>query len=166
MPAPGHDDTPHDDIDRSHYPDAAGVDERAMRADFARMIRLSEAQFHARTDHEIDQLATRTKELMQQWTTGRAEEASNWRYLSDAHYDWRHAPGTMQRMLDNIEHAQAGGFDPGLTDVELRSQRQAHDLNLSLAAERSQGRPPLTQAELENELAQNIRPSVEMGFDR
>lgn len=103
--------------------------EEAMRADFDRLVNLSDQMEtgithpdSTMTDEQIVAIDAQQQELETRWTGG--PHAQHWQYLSDAHQDWRQAPDTMRRFAENTAHE--GGC--GLTDIEARSQRQAADL--------------------------------------
>ncbi|MET9025626.1 hypothetical protein ABZW96_08365 [Nocardia sp. NPDC004168] len=97
--------------------------EEAMRAEFARFTQLGEDMYRpGTTDAECDRMVEQRRETDQRWSEG--PHAEHWSYLSDAYEDWRQAPDTMFRFLDNIDHN--GG--EGVTDLQNRSLRQAGQL--------------------------------------
>ncbi|MBF6296820.1 hypothetical protein IU459_04580 [Nocardia amamiensis] len=97
--------------------------EEAMRADFTTYAELERQMFRPSvTEYEIQLIDVRQHELAGRWESG--PHAEHWRYLSDAYEDWRQAPDTMFRILDNIDHN--GG--EGVTDLQHRSLRQAGQL--------------------------------------
>ncbi|MBF6226028.1 hypothetical protein IU470_13075 [Nocardia abscessus] len=97
--------------------------EEAMRAEFARYTQLGEDMYRpGTTDAELDRMVAQRRETDQRW--GEGPHAEHWSYLSDAYEDWRQAPDTMFRFLDNIDHN--GG--EGVTDLQHRSLRQAGQL--------------------------------------
>ncbi|MGY1946164.1 hypothetical protein [Nocardia asiatica] len=97
--------------------------EEAMRTEFAEYTKLTEQMYRPdATDTDIDRITQQRSEIGQRW--GEGPHAEHWSYLSDAYEDWRQAPDTMLRFLDNIDHN--GG--EGVTDVQHRSLRQAGQL--------------------------------------
>ncbi|MGK8487101.1 hypothetical protein [Nocardia asiatica] len=97
--------------------------EQAMRVEFARYTQLGEDMYRpGTTDAEFDRMVEQRRETDQRW--GEGPHAEHWSYLTDAYEDWRQAPDTMFRFLDNIDHN--GGF--GVTDLQNRSLRQAGQL--------------------------------------
>ncbi|MFG3621501.1 hypothetical protein [Nocardia sp. NPDC047654] len=97
--------------------------EEAMRIEFVRYTQLGEDRYRPdATANDRDRITAQLRETDQQWADG--PHAEHWSYLSDAYEDWRQAPDTMFRFLDNIDHN--GGF--GVTDIQHRSLRQAGQL--------------------------------------
>ncbi|MBF6299507.1 hypothetical protein IU459_18450 [Nocardia amamiensis] len=97
--------------------------EEAMRAEFARFTQLGEDMYQpGTTDAELDRITAQRRETDQRW--GEGPHAEHWSYLTDAYEDWRQAPDTMFRFLDNIDHNSGDG----VTDLQNRSLRQAGQL--------------------------------------
>ncbi|MGQ4620013.1 hypothetical protein [Nocardia sp. R7R-8] len=96
--------------------------EEAMRAEFARYTQLGDMYRPGTTDAGLGRIVAQRRETDQRW--GEGPHAEHWNYLSDVYADWRQAPDTMFRLLDNIDH---NGGD-GVTDLQHRSLRQAGQL--------------------------------------
>ncbi|WP_040698934.1 hypothetical protein [Nocardia vinacea] len=97
--------------------------EEAMRADFTTYVELGRQMYRPSTSEaEIQLLDMQQQVVADRWESG--PHAEHWNYLEDAREDWRRAPDTMRRFLDNVDHN--GGY--GLTEIQRRSQEQARDL--------------------------------------
>ncbi|MEV6101457.1 hypothetical protein [Nocardia sp. NPDC051981] len=102
--------------------------EEAMRSDFRERTALQHSAYQPDvTEDQINEVYTKTRQIDDRWNAG--PHADQWRYLSDAYADWRDAPDTMDRFIDNIEFNRAKGYDDfGLDEVQRRSLYQAREL--------------------------------------
>ncbi|MFE3799279.1 hypothetical protein [Nocardia tengchongensis] len=99
--------------------------EEAMRSDFRERTGLLLSGYEPQvTEEQIDQRYDKVRQLDERWNSG--PHADQWRYLSDAYADWRDAPDTMVRFIDNVEFNRAKGF--GIDEVQYRSLLQAREL--------------------------------------
>ncbi|MFD0362731.1 hypothetical protein ACFQZZ_14905 [Nocardia sp. GCM10030253] len=97
--------------------------EEAMRTDYTTYVELGRQMYQPSTsDAEIQLIDLQQQILADRWEAG--PHAEHWNYLDDAHEDWRRAPDTMRRFMDNIDHND--GY--GVSEVERRSQQQARTL--------------------------------------
>lgn len=107
------------DMEREH--------EEAMRTDYTTYAELGRQMHRPSTNEaEIQLIDLQQQIVADRWETG--PHANHWGYLDGAHEGWRADPELMQRRLHGMEYAEGNGYEPGLTDVELRSQEQARDL--------------------------------------
>ncbi|MFI7528605.1 hypothetical protein [Nocardia salmonicida] len=104
--------------------------EEAMRTDFERFVDLADQMDHSLTrrdqpitEEQVIAIGDQQEQLQDRWRNG--PHAEHWRYLEDAHDDWRQAPQTMRRFHENLAHN--GEFD--LDDINMRSQAQAAALH-------------------------------------
>ncbi|MEV6100660.1 hypothetical protein [Nocardia sp. NPDC051981] len=98
-----------------------------MRSDFREQTALQQSAYRPDvTNEQIDEIYAKTRQIDDRWNSG--PHADQWRYLSDAYADWRDAPDTMDRFIDNIEFNLAKGDDFGLDEVQRRSLYQAREL--------------------------------------
>ncbi|MGY1948925.1 hypothetical protein [Nocardia asiatica] len=97
-----------------------------MRADFDRAKDLSETAFHASGD-DMDRIFDKVEEITDRWTSRDDELGAAYRYLQDAHSDWKSAPDTMRRMCEQIAADRAGGFH-AISEMDWRSQQHAREL--------------------------------------
>ncbi|WP_067478746.1 hypothetical protein [Nocardia amamiensis] len=132
--------------------------EEAMRAEFAEYTQLTEQMYRPdATDAEIDNICDQRRQIDQRW--GEGPHAEHWGYLSDAYEDWRQAPDTMFRFIDNIAHN--GG---GVTDVQHRSLLQAGQLaGRSSQQVRDAARRYTARATSEQPTPRSDRTQVERG---
>ncbi|WP_306359519.1 hypothetical protein [Nocardia sp. CC227C] len=101
--------------------------EEAMRTEFAAQAeRWRTAYEPGVTEAKLDEIYRTASECDQRWQTG--PHAEHWQYLTDAYSDWRARPDTMNRLLDDVEHNRAQGWDGGVTDIQRRSLHQTRDL--------------------------------------
>ncbi|MFE3986548.1 hypothetical protein ACFXPR_18880 [Nocardia tengchongensis] len=99
--------------------------EEAMRSDFREQAALQQRTYQSDvTESEIGECFSKAREIHGRWNDG--PHADQWRYLSDAYADWRDAPDTMVRFIDNVEFNRAKGF--GIDEVQYRSLLQAREL--------------------------------------
>lgn len=97
--------------------------EEAMRAEFVELnVMAQRAYADDTTEAEIDRFFIEGEKTDQRWYSG--PHAAEWGYLRDAFSDWHRAPGTMHRLLADVEHN--GGY--GMSEVQYRSQLQAREL--------------------------------------
>ncbi|TLG01723.1 hypothetical protein FEK35_23790 [Nocardia cyriacigeorgica] len=115
-----------DETDPFYYANT-GVswDEQLLRADFARAHQLREAAYRADNDQMTVMLADAGR-LAERWRT--RDLAAVWEGLENAVLGWRHAPATMARLLNNLEHDAQHGRDSALPEAEVRSLYQAGEL--------------------------------------
>jgi hypothetical protein len=97
-----------------------------MRADFDRAKDLSGTAFHA-SGEDMDRIFDKVDEISARWSDRDDEFGAAYRYLEDAHSDWRSAPDTMRRMHEQISIDQAQGFLP-ISEIDWRSQQHAREL--------------------------------------
>ncbi|MGY1944777.1 hypothetical protein [Nocardia asiatica] len=106
-------------------------EEVLMRADFDRVKDLTTTAFHAEFDAESDQDAERifdqVDEISARWTDRDDELGAAYRYLQDAHSDWKSAPDTMRRLCEQIAADRAQGFH-AISEIDWRSQQHAREL--------------------------------------
>ncbi|WP_280351718.1 hypothetical protein [Nocardia abscessus] len=98
-----------------------------MRADFDRAKDLRDTAVHAETMDQMDAICDRANTISERWLDRGDEYGDAWRYLEDAHGDWRSAPDTMRRMHEQIAADQAEGFLP-ISEIDWRSQQHAREL--------------------------------------
>ncbi|MGY1871980.1 hypothetical protein [Nocardia gipuzkoensis] len=98
-----------------------------MRADFDRAKDLRDTAVHAETMDQMDAICDRANTISERWLDRGDEYGDAWRYLEDAHGDWKSAPDTMRRMHEQIAADQAEGFLP-ISDMQWRSQQHAREL--------------------------------------
>ncbi|MBF6301642.1 hypothetical protein IU459_29490 [Nocardia amamiensis] len=102
-------------------------EEVLMRADFDRAKDLSETAFHAESDQDVDRIFDQVDEITARWT-GRGDELGDaYRYLEDAHSDWKSSPDTMRRLCEQIAADRAQGF-LAISEIDWRSQQHAREL--------------------------------------
>ncbi|BDT97308.1 hypothetical protein [Nocardia sputorum] len=97
-----------------------------MRADFDRVKDLSETAFHA-TGDDAERIFGKVDEISARWSDRDDELGAAYRYLEDAHSDWRSAPDTMRRMHEQITADRAQGFH-AISEIDWRSQLHAREL--------------------------------------
>ncbi|MBF6341750.1 hypothetical protein IU450_38615 [Nocardia abscessus] len=102
-------------------------EEVLMRADFDRAKDLYDTAVHAETMDQMDLICDQANAIGQRWLDRGEEFGDAWRYLEDAHSDWRSAPDTMRRMCEQIAVDRAQGFH-AISDIEWRSQQHAREL--------------------------------------
>lgn len=102
-----------------------------MRADFDRTQDLIttafHAEFHAESDQDAERIFDQVDEIRNRWTDRDDELGAAYRYLQDAHSDWKSAPDTMRRMHEQITADRAQGFH-AISDIDWRSQQHAREL--------------------------------------
>ncbi|MGW4329686.1 hypothetical protein ACWEKR_27800 [Nocardia sp. NPDC004573] len=98
-----------------------------MRADFDRAKDLHDTAVHAETMDQMDVISGRANAISERWLDRGDEYGDAWRYLEDAHGDWKWAPDTMRRMHEQIAVDQAQGFLP-ISEIDWRSQQHAREL--------------------------------------
>lgn len=101
-------------------------EEVLMRADFDRAKDLSETASHA-SGVDIDRIFDQVEEISDRWTNRDDELGAAYRYLEDAHSDWRSAPDTMRRLHEQIAGDRAQGFH-AISEIDWRSQQHAREL--------------------------------------
>ncbi|VFA96270.1 hypothetical protein [Nocardia cyriacigeorgica] len=102
-------------------------DEQLLRADFARAHRVREAAYRADNDEMAVMLADADR-LADRWRSRDDDLAAVWEGLDDAVLGWRHAPATMARLLNNLEHDARHGHESLLPEAEIRNLYQAGEL--------------------------------------
>ncbi|MGW0046989.1 hypothetical protein OG935_05550 [Nocardia cyriacigeorgica] len=105
----------------------ASWDEQLLRADFARAHQLRGAAYRADNDQMMVMLADAGR-LAERWRTRDDDLAAVWEGLENAVLGWRHAPATMARLLNNLEHDAQRGRESALPEPEVRSLYQAGEL--------------------------------------
>ncbi|MFR9767745.1 hypothetical protein [Nocardia sp. SC052] len=102
-------------------------EEVLMRADFDRVKDLSEAAFRTEFRQDSDRIFDQVDEIRDRWSGRDDELGAAYRYLEDAHSDWRSAPDTMRRMHEQITADRAQGFH-AISEIDWRSQLHAREL--------------------------------------
>ncbi|MBF6427858.1 hypothetical protein [Nocardia cyriacigeorgica] len=105
----------------------ASWDEQQLRADYARAHQLRGAAYRADDDQMAVMLADAGR-LAERWRTRDDNLAAVWEGLENAVLGWRHAPATMARLLNNLEHDAQHGRKSALPEPEVRSLYQAGGL--------------------------------------
>ncbi|MFG3620808.1 hypothetical protein [Nocardia sp. NPDC047654] len=114
--------------------------EDQMRVDFAEYIGVLRQMTGASiTDPEQRTRFARTAQLADPWRGGR--DGGHWEYLEDAYARAERDPQSTTRILAGIERAESLGFEPFLTDMQLRSLRQVRDLTGHSRPERASDNP-------------------------
>ncbi|WP_280245483.1 hypothetical protein [Nocardia abscessus] len=102
-------------------------EEVLMRADFDRAKDLYDTAVHAETMDQMDLICDQANAIGQRWIDRGEEFGDAWRYLEDAHSDWKSAPDTMRRLHEQIAADRAQGFH-AISEIEWRSQQHAREL--------------------------------------
>ncbi|WP_280396885.1 hypothetical protein [Nocardia carnea] len=122
---------PTDPMDPRYYA-ARGVTnelEQQMRADAVRQYRLLEEARNVGSLEEFDKFSGQAEEIEDRWRTHDSATAqADWAYLNDARHDWSRAPGTMERLYEQVIIDRVDGVTEGMTPAEWRSQRQAREM--------------------------------------
>lgn len=122
---------PTDPTDSQYYA-ARGVTnelEQQMRADAVRHDRLLEESRHVGFLEEFEKFSGQAEAIEDRWSThDSATVQADWAYLTDARYDWDRAPGTMERLYEQVIIDRVDGVTDGMTPAEWRSQRQAREM--------------------------------------
>ncbi|WP_280410089.1 hypothetical protein [Nocardia brasiliensis] len=114
--------------------------EQAMRADFNEVAELRHQAWRPSTPiTETNELFAQISATNRRWLDGPHRE--HWQYLDDAYSDWHARPDTMARLVENVEHNRAQGYDAGMPDIEYRSQLQAREVT-EVERARKRDRPP------------------------
>ncbi|WP_280202528.1 hypothetical protein [Nocardia cyriacigeorgica] len=117
-----------DETDPFYYANTgAAWDEQLLRADFARAHRVREAAYRADDDQMTLMLAD-AEQLAERWRSRDDDLAAVWEGLDDAVLGWRHAPATMARLLNTLEHDAQYGRASTLPETEVRNLYQAGEL--------------------------------------
>ncbi|UGT71559.1 hypothetical protein LTT66_16270 [Nocardia gipuzkoensis] len=102
-------------------------EEVLMRADFDRAKDLYDTAVHAETMDQMDLICDQANAIGQRWLDRGEEFGDAWRYLEDAHSDWKSAPDTMRRLHEQIAADRAEGF-LAISEIDWRSQQHAREL--------------------------------------
>ncbi|MFI6310696.1 hypothetical protein ACIBEK_11340 [Nocardia fusca] len=125
------DNRPTDPTDPRYYA-ARGVTnelEQQMRADAVKAERLLEEARHAGELREYIKIAEPAEEIDRKWANHDSAAAqADWAYLNDARHDWSRAPGTMERLYEQVIIDRVDGVTDGMSPAEWRSQRQAREM--------------------------------------
>ncbi|WP_433491992.1 hypothetical protein [Nocardia grenadensis] len=123
--------SPTDQTDPRYYA-ARGVTnelEQQMRADAVKAERLLEEARHVGELREYIKIAEPAEEIDRKWANhDSATVQADWAYLTDARHDWSRAPGTMERLYEQVIIDRVDGVTDGMTSAEWRSQRQAREM--------------------------------------
>ncbi|MFQ6229938.1 hypothetical protein [Nocardia sp. NPDC002869] len=103
--------------------------EQQMRADAVRAVQLRDQGLRAEKRGEYRKKFGQADALHSQWEHhDSAQVRVDWEYLTDARADWRHSPGTMERLYEQVMIDRVDGVTSGMSPVEWRSQRQAREM--------------------------------------
>lgn len=117
-----------DSTDPFYYANTgASWDEQSLRADYARAHRVREAAYRADNDQMTLMLAD-AEQLADRWRSRDDDLAAVWEGLDNAVLGWRHAPATMARLLNTLEHDAHHGRESALPETEVRNLYQAGEL--------------------------------------